>query len=386
MRCRLVFLFVLAQGIAVPGFSQTLEFTSVPEGYLPGSIALPDSFAGALAIDPNNENVLYASLGAFGDNDVARILLDSGSVEMVADGPFGNVAGIAVLSATQLVLVDNGFAAGGPPDQTILLAQDLDGDGDFEEAGEITELITPILTGFFGFSGAQAEVVPPGNPQGLPSGSVVIQTADGGGGGELLVVTDPLGTPAFRPLGDSFFTGFDFNGGVEFDNEGRLIVASAIVVDPTAFTIAGRVYGLDNLDGNEQIDETEFGVIVPTSTLPSGISDLALDGDDDGFCTSGGDLKTFAIPADVLVGSSTPTTFATFNTTFVSGLAMSSQVRPFEPFSGPRGSTLIIGGGFSETNLLTLKPLASADLNGDGAINGDDLVLFSEQWYGEPTP
>jgi hypothetical protein len=63
---------------------------------------------------------------------------------------------------------------------------------------------------------------------------------------------------------------------------------------------------------------------------------------------------------------------------------VSSKNRPFEPFSGANGATLLTGGftgGFEAgTNLLTLTPDVTADLNGDEVINSLDLYLFMEQW------
>jgi len=345
-----------------------------------GLIPLPRSFAGALGADPDDDSVLYASIGTYLDTQIAKINLETVTTTIIAQGPFGNIAGIAVLNATQMVLVDNGSAPGGPPDKTILLASDFNTDGDFDDDGEITELIAPILTGYFGWSGAQARVVPPGNPCGIPSGSVLVQTADGGGTGEILVITNPLGTPAFRPADGAFFNGFDYNGGFDFDSHGHLMAGSATVVDPVFFTISGRIFSLINTDGDDIIEESESNIIVDTDQLPAGIADLILDGEDDAFCVSGGAVYTFRGPDDPLHGTSTVSTFASTNSYFLSGVMINSKDLPFDPYSGPRGATLTIGGGFGETNLLTLKPVGSADLNEDGMVDANDLMLFQDQW------
>jgi hypothetical protein len=359
-----------------------LAFVSVPQGYHAGSIHLPRGFTGALGVDPTDDQIVYASVGGFGDVDLSRIDLHSGTATIVAEGPFGNIGGIAVLSATEIVLVENAGAAGGPPDKTILLASDLNADGDFNDAQELRELIAPILEGFFGWSGAQARLVPPGSPASIPSGSVLIQTADGSGAAEVLVVTDPLGSPTYRPAGGAFFAGFDFNGGLDFDSQGRLLVGAATVIDPTTFVIAGQVFGTQNLNSDQVIGASESHILVPSGQLPSGISDLVVDREDDAFCTSGGSIKTFHVPANVLSGEVAVTDFAPTHSSFLSAVLLNSRARSFEPFSGPGGAILLVGGGFGETNLLTLTPTAKADLNGDGLIDTTDLLLFQEQWWG----
>lgn len=348
--------------ILEPACSQVLSFTSIPSGYTGDSIPLPRTFAGALAADPNDDLTIYASIGSFLDAELVRIDLASGAVTTVADGPFGNLAGIAVLSATQLALVDNASAPGGPPDRTILLAQDLNADRDFNDPGEIGELIEPILTGFFGWSGAQARVVPTGNASGIPSGSVLIQTADGGGEGDLLVVADPLGTPDFRPTGGAFFTGFDFNGGLDFDSAGNLLVGAANVIDPTFFVIVGNVLALEDVDQDESIGAGESNQVVSGEQLPNGIFDLIIDAEDDVFVTSGGEVLTFPAPAAPLLETATPSLFVGTNSFFLTGLMINSKLRQFEPSSGSNGATLVIGSGFGELNLLSLRPEITASV------------------------
>lgn len=370
---------------AGPAFSQTIEFTTLPEGFRAGSIGLPAAFTGALGADPTDDRIVYASVGTFGEVQIARIDLETENVTVVAEGPFGSVAGIAPLSATQIAIVDNGSNPAGPPDRTILLASDLNQDGDFNDAGEVGELIAPILVdGPFGFSGAQARLVPPGNPSGIPSGSVVYQTADDNGNAELLVIEDPLGTPAYRPDGGAYFSGFDFNGGFDFDSQGRLMMGTATIVDATFFDFDGQVIALVNTNGDEDIDPGEFNILVETTNLPDSITDLSIDREDDVFCASGQGIDFFRVPNDPLNGTAAPSSFALTDAGFLSAVLVSSKNRPFEPFSGANGAALLTGGftgGFEAgTNLLTLTPDVTADLNGDEVINSLDLYLFMEQW------
>jgi len=360
--------------------AQTVEFTSVPEGYIPGSIMLPEAFTGALAIDPTNDNILYASVGSFQDTKVARIELDSGNARIVANGPFGNIGGIAVLAPDTLAFTNNFQTPGADPDNTILLASDENGDGDFNGEGEIRELIAPILEGGFGFTGVQVHVVPPGNPSNIPTGSLMVQTADGIGESELLVVTDPLITPMYRPVSGPFFAGFDFNGGFDFDSRGRVVMGSATVLDSINFIISGTVSLLDNLNGDEDIDPDEVFLLQSTDELPNGKSDLTIDGEDDVFCPTAGEVVTFRVPGNVKNLGPAPNTFATTTSGFLSAVLVNSKQRPFDPNSGPNGATLIIGSGFGESNLLTLRPQGSADLNQDGGVDSIDLILFQEQW------
>lgn len=345
--------------LASNAFSQTIGFTTVPGGFNASSIALPEGFAGGLGADPTDDRIVYASVGAFTDNKLAKVDLESASSRIVAQGPFGSIGGIAVLSATEMVLVDNSNAAGGPPDDTILIARDTNGDGDFDDAGEIEELIAPILTPG-NWTGVQARTVPPGDPSGIPSGSVVIQTADGGGGSELLVVADPLVAPAYRPAASAYFSGFDFNGGFDFDSQGRLLMGTA------TGSFVGNVIALVNTNLDENIDPGEFHTIVSGGGLPFGKSDLAIDAEDEVYCTSGGFIDSFPIPADPLTGSATPANFAVTDSGFLSAILFNSKTRPFEPGVGAAGASLIASGftgGFEQaTNLLVLTPSQSLEV------------------------
>jgi hypothetical protein len=334
---------------------QTLNFTSIPDGYIDGSISLPRAFTGALGVDPTDDQIVYASVGSFQDVNLARVNLTSGTSAVVADGPFGNIGGIAVLSATQVAVIDNSGAVGGPSDQTLLLASDLNGDGDFNDGGEIAELIPPILTGLFGWTGTQARVAPAGNPSSIPSGSVIVQSADGSGGSELLVVQNPLSTPSYRPAGAAYFSGFDYNGGFDFDSQGRIMMGTV------TGSFNGNVIALVNSNADQDIDPGESNLLISGAQLPFGIADLVLDGEDDGFCATSGDVKTFKVPANPLIDSATPSAFAATDSPFLTAVLINSKERRFEPNSGNSiGATLLIGGfaaGFVPAdNLLTLVP------------------------------
>ncbi len=330
------------------------SFDVVPEGYTPGSIALPADFQGGLGRNSFDDSTVFCSVGAFQDNDLALVNLASGTSQIIADGPFGAIGGCVAISPTQIVLVDNSFGGASFPGETILLLDDNNpADGDFDDPGEITELLAPILTNpGSDFSGAQVRLVPAGNPSGIPSGSVMIQTADGGGMAELLVLADPLGVPAFLPAAGPYFTGFDFNGGFDFTAAGEIILGTT---EATFFT--GEIFGLVNTNSDEDIDGGESNAI---RTGEFGIADLAIDAEDDVLVmandfTFTGVVLTFPTPGDLLADSVTPAVFASVQAGFAGSLIVSSRTRQFEPFGGEGGATLLLG-TFGTNNVLTLTP------------------------------
>lgn len=353
--------FSISMLSTAPLSAQTIAFTSVPEGYVAGSIDLPRSFGGAMAVDPNNDLILYVSVGNFGDMDVVRVNLFTQSVQLVADGPFGSIAGIAPLSSTQLVLVENdGVAGSGITSETLLLATDFNPpDNDFDDPGEIVELIQPILVDSpFGFSGTQARVAPPGNASAIPEGAVLVQTADGNGLGEILVVDGVLSTPAFRPVGGAFVSGFDFNGGFDFDSLGRIMMGTL-----EGFSFTGEVFALVNRNGDENIDLGEANRILAGE---AGMADLVIDAEDDVFIAGAtpsfvAAIRTFAVPADPLIDGAVASTFAETDAGFLSAIAITSKTRPFEPMVRTPGAMLITSGFTADfqpaTNLLTLRPV-----------------------------
>lgn len=330
------------------------SFNVVPEGYTAGSILLPADFQGGLGRNSFDDSTVFCSVGAFQDADLVLINLVDGTAQVIADGPFGAIGGCVAISPTQIVLVDNSFGGAAFPGETILLLDDNNpADGDFDDPGEITELLAPILTNpGSDFSGAQVRLVPAGNPSGIPSGSVMIQTADGGGVAELLVLADPLGTPAFLPAAGPYFTGFDFNGGFDFTSSGAIIMGTT---EATFFT--GEIFGLVNTNADEDIDAGESNAI---RTGEFGIADLSIDAEDDVLVmandfTFTGVVLTFPVPGDLLADSVTPTVFASVQAGFAGSIIVSSRVRQFEPFGGEGGATLVLG-TFGTNNVLTLTP------------------------------
>jgi len=339
---------------------QTISFTNVPSGYEKGSIDLGMGFTGALAVDPSNPNLVYASVGFWQQNQVVRIDLSDQSVRTVASGLFGSVGGLAIPGPNQLAIVDNDDYAPNPiPGETILLCTDMNTDGDFDDPGEIEELIAPILVGSSSFTGGQARIAPAGNPSGIPSGSVLFQDADGGGKGDLFVVTNPRspGTAAFRPSGDAYYSGFDYNGGFDFDSQGRIFMGT------TNSSFSGEVLALVNLDHDERIDPDEWNDVVTSASLYGGISDLAIDAENDVFVATnpwdGYQVQRFDIPSDPLHEACALSDFADTNSPWLTSVLLNGRALPFEP--GVADGAIMILGGYAPgwanaTNLLTLKP------------------------------
>lgn len=346
--------------------AQTISFTSIPEGYEGSSIALPSSFAGALGVDPDDDRFIYCAVGGFGAMSLARVNLRTGEVITVADGPFGAIGGIAPLSNSEIVVTDNAAAAGGPPDETILTLKDFNRDGDFNDSGEIKQLIAPILSNSPGnWSGSQARIVPKRKWATLKAWSVMIQTADGAGGSELLAIVEPSSRrPKFATGTKPFHSGFDYNGGFDFDGVGRVIMGTLT----GSFT--GEIWALDDRNKNRRIDSWEKNRLVEGE---SGISDLVVDGEEDVFF-AGFDgnffaaIRSFRLPAQPMTGTATPADFASTDGGFLSAILINSKRRPFEPGAGPFGASLILSGftgSFeSATNLLVLRP-ANTGLFGD---------------------
>jgi len=342
---------------ASSSYSQSISFTQVPEGYQTESIPLPRGFAGGLGVHPDLPHILYASVGDYGDNDIVEVNLLDGSTRTVITGAFGSANGIVPLSSTALVIVDNAGAGADPANEGIFLALDNNPrDGDFDDPGEVTELIEPILDGG-DFSGSQARLVPAGHPS-LPAGSVLIQTADGGGLAEMLAVSDPLGSPAFIPSASAFFTGFDYNGGFDFGPDERVFMGTA------TGSFAGLVYTLDDLHADGRIETGESHVLVDATGLPFGIADLSIDREGDVFCAAGSSVVAFSIPSDPMTGTVVPDTFAQTDAGFLSGLLVTGKRGAFEPGAAGDTAALVTGGwtgGFvPAANLLVLRPSGSA--------------------------
>lgn len=331
-----------------------IAFTTVPSGYQAGSIELGVPFGGALAASSADPTKLYAAIGTYGNMQVVRIDTVTETTSVVATG-FAAIGGLAVFPNGDLVITENASL------DTILRAHDGNADGDFLDTGEVTELIAPILADGGNFTGAQVTIAPAGNAAAIPAGSVLVQTADDQTSSELLVVENPLSSPAYRPNGGAFFSGFQFNGGVAFDVAGNLIMGESLF-DWLTFTSSGRIYGLVNLNGNEAIEPGESHVIVPESLLTFGLSDLAVSAENDVYFTeSSGNIRRFALPPNLLTDTATPSVFASTTASYLSVCRFDDPTRSFAPNTTLPRARLYVGGWtpswVSATNILWLEPI-----------------------------
>jgi hypothetical protein len=333
---------------------QSLQFLSSTPGYTTGSLMIGAPLAGPVAQDATDPNRLYVATGSFGSMRVVRVDKNSATTATVSPA-LGSIGGLASLNNGDLVIVENGFTL------SILRARDLTSDQDFLDSGEVTELIAPtFVDGPFGFTGAQAKVAPAGNPSGIPSGSLVVQTADGVTSGELLVVANPQtsGGASFRPLsGQAFLDQLDFNGGVAFDSQGNLIVGTS------AFPNPGRIVAGVNTNSDDRISSaTEQNVLLTGSALAAGIADLAVTASDQVlFTENSGLIRSFQLPANRLTGTAgTISTLASVDSPYLSTVLLDFPERSFVPGgASPRARLWISGFGplFSSTrNLLWIEP------------------------------
>jgi len=348
--------------------AQTISWTFAPPGYKAREIDLGpalgpgEGFTGALAVDPADPDIVYASTGYWQHNSVVRIDLSGPTVTKAASGYFGSIGGLAVPGPNQLVVIDNDdYTTNSIPGETILILTDWNTDGDFDDGGEIEDLIAPILVdaAMGGFSGAHARIAPSGDPSNIPSGSLMFQSADGNSKADLFCVTDPTSntTASYRPAGSNYFTGFDYNGGFDFDSQGRIFMGAA-----NAFW-TGEVIALVNSNLDEDIDSGEWNDVVISSSLYGGISDLAIDGEDDAFVITnpwgGFQIQCFDVPADPLNQKAFLDNFANTDSPWLTSIILTSRTAPFEPDNAP-GAVMVVGGYapgyFNATNLLTLTP------------------------------
>jgi len=365
MNCRLSLAAVIVISALSCGLSaQTIAVTDLPGGYTWDSIVLPDGFSGALASDVENPDIIYASVGGWQAQYVVRVHLSTGSVEACASGLFGSIGGLAVPGPNQLVIIDNHASPGsGIPGETILLCSDVNTDGDFDDPFEIVELIAPLTITPGDFTGAQARLVPPGNPSGFSSGALMYQTADGALSSGLYLVTEPTSTTtaAYRPAGAPVFPGFDYNGGFDFVSNGHLYMGAA----NSSWT--GEVFAFVNLNADETIGPGELNDIVTSTSLTGGISDLVSDGEDDLFIITnpwgGAQVQTFRAPANPLTGHVVPEPFASTDSAWLRTALINSKSLPFEPLleeTGAPQAALILGGygdGWAQAkNLIVIRP------------------------------
>ena len=327
--------------------ADTLQVLSLPAGYTSSSIELGVPFGGSLAKNPLS-NSLYVASGNFGNQSILKLDLGILTTSTVATG-LGNIGGLACLANGDLIITENLTS------DTIFRARDLTADGDFQDPGEITELIGPILTNPGDFTGAHLAIAPAGNAAGIPGGSVLVQTADGGTSSELLVITDPLGTPAYSPPGGAFYSGFTYNGGVAFTNTGHVIMGSSEF--PNA-----RILALVNSNADPDIDAGESNVVVPAAQLGNGLADLAVSAENHTYFTeNSGDIRTFTLPGNLLTGTATPALFAQTNGVYISTVRFDDPSKTFAAGSAINTAKLFLGGYLTfpaATNLVVIQPSA----------------------------
>jgi hypothetical protein len=335
-----------------PASAGTLVVNAVPAGYTTGSIELGLDYAGALAQDPADANRLYAAVGSFGAQSILSVNIAAGTTQTVATG-FGSIGGLAVLANGDLAITEN-FTS-----DTIFRARDTDLDGKFLSAGEVSMLIAPILDDG-NFSGTQAAVAPAGNASAIPQGALLVQTADGGTSGELLVIQDPVTSPVYRPAGGAYASGFNYNGGFAFDQQGNVILGSA------GF-LSGEILALVNTNANDRIDAGESNVIVGAATLGLGESDLAVSEENRVFFgENSGTVRTFDLPANLLTGTAAPVAFAQTNATYMSTVRMDFPDRTFASGASETVARLYLSGylaGFAvASNIAYIQPTPVASV------------------------
>jgi hypothetical protein len=243
------------------------------------------SWGWALAVSPVTPEIVYATLGsAFNtDHDVWSVditdptypihrLLSAGAADTGSDDQldslFGTVGGLAALPTGELVIVDNNAPLSGVGGDTVYLATDLNGDGDFLDvvasAEEVQALVAtipgaPAGSGFGGFSGTQAEVG--------PDGAVYVITADGGNGGEVLRFADPTGTASAEVYWEDASDGVDYGSGLAWVG-GSLFTGD--VDDSYGFARLRR-----HADGNADGDALDGVETQGVSGALAGVYDLA---------------------------------------------------------------------------------------------------------------
>lgn len=365
----MIFVLLLST-LSAAVFAQTISFISVPNNYTAGSIQLSAPFTNAITAT-SDPDVIYASVGSYGFNKVVKVQISTGTCTDVTDAVFGSIGGMTVLSTGELIIIENSDnVVTTTPGECILLAKDLNSDGDFMDSGEIDKLIDPILAeaSWGGFSGAQARTVPSGNPGNIPSGSLAFMDSDALNKGDLFVVTNPTTSSlaAYYPPSSSFFRGFDYNGGFDFASDG------VIYLGATTDDFHGTIFALKNLNGNNKIDNLEYNDVVSTySLMYTSVSDVIIDNSDNVYFTAMSApnplIKTFPVLPDPLTSEAAFTDFASFNAGWISAIALNSKSLSFKPDTNTAHATMIIGGTttswLSATNLLTLTPRDISSVN-----------------------
>ena len=348
LRCLVVFATTLT--LASVALAESLHAISVPAGYTSSTVELGLPYAGAIAFSPAPSTKLFAAVGSFGSMQILSVDSDTGTTIAVANG-LGAIGGMAVLSNGDLVVSEN-FTS-----DSLFRARDLDSDGKFFSDGEVTELIPPAFHDG-NFSGAQMVVAPAGNPSGIPSGSLVLQTADGGTSGELLVIQNPTGVASYFHTDAPYADCLNYNGGVAFEPNGALIVGSA------GF-LTGEILAMVNTNNNDRINVGERNMVIPSLFLGLGVSDLSVSAESKVyFSENSGIVKSFALPYPLLTGSTEPAQFAHTNSAYLSTVRLDFPERTFAANAASPSAKLYLGGYLSgyvaATNLVVIGPLNTA--------------------------
>ncbi|MCX7625118.1 MAG: hypothetical protein N2Z21_02755, partial [Candidatus Sumerlaeaceae bacterium] len=148
---------------------------------------------------------------------------------------------------------------------------------------------------------------------------------------------------------------------VAFDPVGNVIMGESLF-DWLTFTSSGRIYALVNLNSNETIDPGESHAIVPESSLTFGLSDLAVSAENDVYFTeSSGNIRRFALPANLRSDTATPTVFASTTASYLSVCHFDDATKTFAPYTTLPRARLYVGGWTpswtAATNILWLEPL-----------------------------
>lgn len=340
--------FVIGAAVLAPSIApaDTLEALHVASGYQIRSIELGVPFGGAITQHARKPNILFVSAGNYGEHTILEVDVDAGTTRTIT-GVIGNIGGLAMLKNSDIAITEN-MKLG-----TILRARGLAGGNIFLEVDEMAELIQPIQVDS-AFTGAQMIVAPEGNAAGIPAGALLVQTADGPGAAEILVVQNPDSFPTYFPANAPWFHGFTYNGGLAFSPSGD------VVCGVSDFPV-GYVVGLVNADGNNVISANEAHELVSRDVLTNSLSDLAVSGD--GMMVTvenSGDIRWFQLPENLATGTvETSGVLALTNATYLSTVLIDGDGDFTPGGSGPAPTAYL--GGFvtypAATNLLAISPI-----------------------------
>lgn len=337
---------VVAVAFPYQSFAQSVSFLEVPEGYRASTLSLGvGNAAGALVEDPVDENFVYVAGMFDGATRIVHVDLRDGQWTAVYDAAATvSIGGFAVLAPDVMFISDN------MNDQLLILEDNNPQDGDFNDPGEVRDLIAPILTHpTFGWTGNAVRIVRSGNNQlGLPANTVLFQSEDGNTTeGEVLAVVDPTTSPSYQPDGGAFFSGFDYGGGLVIDSYGRLILASSSYPD------TGKIWVCEDTSGDGVIDDGESSAAlsrVSDTTEQAGLSTLAIDRSDRCYTTVGwggfgapaeSEIRMFSVPENNPTSTSEATVFARLDSPFINAIVFSTLSRTFDP-SANDGAMMVI--------------------------------------------